>query len=161
MNLCANFDVAPSKNYWNVVYMRMGQTDGQPQNNMSLWCEGIKRDWNLTHILCQVSYTAWHIWHNEKLFAHMKMSDNLWPCVHACVLCMDMSAHVLPKEWAAVVLELKKRPKPRSPSFTSPVAVMNTLAGLMSGSQERDREGDTQSNQGIIHTPFTSTRQYL
>lgn len=40
-----------------------------------------------------------------------------------------------PKECAAVVLELKKRPRPRSPSFTSPVAVMNTLAGLMSGAQ--------------------------
>lgn len=39
---------------------------------------------------------------------------------------------VLPKECAAVVLELKKRPNPRSPSFTSPVAVMNTLAGLIS-----------------------------
>lgn len=41
----------------------------------------------------------------------------------------------LPKEWAAVVLELKKRPRPRSPSFTSPVAVMKTLAGLISGSK--------------------------
>lgn len=38
----------------------------------------------------------------------------------------------LPKECAAVVLELKKRPNPRSPNFTSPVAVMNTLAGLIS-----------------------------
>lgn len=41
----------------------------------------------------------------------------------------------LPKEWAAVVSELKKRPRPRSPSFTMPVAVMNTLAGLMSAGQ--------------------------
>lgn len=39
---------------------------------------------------------------------------------------------LLPSEWAAVVSELKKRPRPRSPSFTMPVAVMNTLAGLMS-----------------------------
>lgn len=31
-----------------------------------------------------------------------------------------------------MVSELKKRPRPRSPSFTMPVAVMNTLAGLMS-----------------------------
>lgn len=31
-----------------------------------------------------------------------------------------------------MVLELKKRPRPRSPSFTTPVAVMKTLAGLIS-----------------------------
>lgn len=42
------------------------------------------------------------------------------------------AAGPLPREWAAVVSELKKRPRPRSPSFTTPVAVMNTLAGLMS-----------------------------
>lgn len=42
---------------------------------------------------------------------------------------------LLPSEWAAVVSELKKRPRPRSPSFTMPVAVMNTLAGLMSAGQ--------------------------
>lgn len=42
----------------------------------------------------------------------------------------------LPREWAAVVSELKKRPRPRSPSFTTPVAVMNTLAGLMSAGEE-------------------------
>ena len=41
----------------------------------------------------------------------------------------------LPREWAAVVSELKKRPRPRSPSFTMPVAVMNTLAGLMSAGE--------------------------
>lgn len=46
----------------------------------------------------------------------------------------------LPREWAAVVSELKKRPRPRSPSFTTPVAVMNTLAGLMSAG-----EGETGS----------------
>lgn len=34
-----------------------------------------------------------------------------------------------------MVSELKKRPRPRSPSFTMPVAVMNTLAGLMSTGQ--------------------------
>ena len=34
---------------------------------------------------------------------------------------------LLPSEWAAVVSELKKRPRPRSPSFTMPVAVMNTF----------------------------------
>ena len=43
-----------------------------------------------------------------------------------------MNGLSLPREWAAVVSELKKRPRPRSPSFTMPVAVMNTLAGLMS-----------------------------
>ena len=44
----------------------------------------------------------------------------------------------LPREWAAVVSELKKRPRPRSPSFTMPVAVMNTLAGLMSTGEGHD-----------------------
>ena len=34
-----------------------------------------------------------------------------------------------------MVSELKKRPRPRSPSFTMPVAVMNTLAGLMSAGE--------------------------
>ena len=42
------------------------------------------------------------------------------------------SSYVLPSEWAAVVLELKKRPKPRSPSLTIAVFVTNTLAGLIS-----------------------------
>ena len=37
-----------------------------------------------------------------------------------------------PNEWAAVVLELKNRPSPKSPSFTIPSAVMNTFAGFMS-----------------------------
>ena len=39
---------------------------------------------------------------------------------------------IIPSECAAVVLELKKRPRPRSPSLTTAVAVTNTLAGLMS-----------------------------
>lgn len=39
---------------------------------------------------------------------------------------------VLPSECAAVVFELKKRPRPRSPSLTTPEAVMNTFAGLIS-----------------------------
>ena len=38
----------------------------------------------------------------------------------------------LPREWAAVVLELKNLPSPKSPSLTTPDAVMNTFAGLMS-----------------------------
>ncbi len=40
---------------------------------------------------------------------------------------------VVPRECAALVLELKNRPSPRSPSLTSPVAVMKTLAGFISG----------------------------
>lgn len=47
-------------------------------------------------------------------------------------VCLCVRVCVLPKEWAAVVLELKNRPSPRSPSFTTPVAVMNTLAGFIS-----------------------------
>lgn len=31
-----------------------------------------------------------------------------------------------------MVLELKNRPSPKSPSLTTPVAVMNTFAGLIS-----------------------------
>ena len=38
----------------------------------------------------------------------------------------------VPSEWAAVVFELKNRPSPRSPNFTTAEAVTNTLAGLMS-----------------------------
>lgn len=45
----------------------------------------------------------------------------------------------LPKECAAVVLELKNRPSPRSPSFTTPVAVMNTLAGFISGEKKKKK----------------------
>ena len=43
---------------------------------------------------------------------------------------------VIPSECAAVVLLLKNRPKPRSPSFTTPAPVMNTLAGLMSARED-------------------------
>lgn len=43
-----------------------------------------------------------------------------------------------PKECAAVVFELKNLPKPRSPSFTTPVAVMNTLAGFISAREQKD-----------------------
>ena len=38
----------------------------------------------------------------------------------------------LTNEWAAVVLLEKNLPSPRSPSFTTPSAVIKTLAGLMS-----------------------------
>lgn len=38
----------------------------------------------------------------------------------------------LPREWAAVVLELKNLPSPKSPSLTIPSAVINTFAGLIS-----------------------------
>lgn len=68
-------------------------------------------------------------------------------CAHTwgvCV-CTCVDGCELPSEWAAVVLELKNRPSPKSPSFTTPVAVMNTLAGLISdrGEQEGWRKGDT------------------
>lgn len=42
-----------------------------------------------------------------------------------------------------MVLELKNRPSPKSPSFTTPVAVMNTLAGLMSGGEGEKGEDET------------------
>lgn len=43
-----------------------------------------------------------------------------------------VAVSILPRECAAVVLELKKRPRPRSPSLTTASAVTNTLAGLIS-----------------------------
>lgn len=61
----------------------------------------------------------------------------LYERVFACLCVLYMCVCALPKECAAVVLELKKRPNPRSPSFTSPVAVMNTLAGLISSSHTK------------------------
>ena len=36
-------------------------------------------------------------------------------------------------------MELKKRPSPRSPSFTAPSAVMKTFAGLMSEVGDKPR----------------------
>lgn len=51
----------------------------------------------------------------------------------------------LPSECAAVVLELKNRPSPKSPSFTTPVAVMNTLAGLISRKEEDRRREEVTS----------------
>lgn len=50
-----------------------------------------------------------------------------------------------------MVLELKNRPSPRSPSFTTPVAVMNTLAGLISGGRER-RVEMKKAQQGAVRT---------
>ncbi len=43
-----------------------------------------------------------------------------------------------------MVLELKNRPRPRSPSLTAAEAVTNTLAGLISGDGGREggREGE-------------------
>lgn len=59
----------------------------------------------------------------------------MWLCLFTRV-CVPMEVLLdyceLPRECAAVVLELKKRPSPKSPSFTTPVAVMKTLAGLIS-----------------------------
>ena len=46
--------------------------------------------------------------------------------------CLSGVKRIIPSECAAVVLELKKRPRPRSPSLTTAEAVTNTLAGLMS-----------------------------
>lgn len=69
---------------------------------------------------------------NQRLVGRLLVSP-LWPPR------MGLSGRrqaPLPREWAAVVSELKKRPRPRSPSFTMPVAVMNTLAGLMSAGEE-------------------------
>lgn len=64
----------------------------------------------------------------------MHVCAHMWRvCVCACLGGCD-----LPSEWAAVVLELKNRPSPKSPSFTTPVAVMNTLAGLMSDRREEE-----------------------
>lgn len=74
-------------------------------------------------ILCSI----WSACLNQELI-WQKIMHNI-EIVHKRVLCVCAS----PKECATVVLELKKRPSPRSPSFTSPVAVINTLAGLISG----------------------------
>lgn len=41
----------------------------------------------------------------------------------------------LPRECAAVVLELKNLPRPRSPSLTAPSAVIKTFAGLISATE--------------------------
>lgn len=65
----------------------------------------------------------------------VRMCAHMWG---ACG-CTCVDGCELPSEWAAVVLELKNRPSPKSPSFTTPVAVMNTLAGLIS--DRRDEEG--------------------
>lgn len=54
-------------------------------------------------------------------------------CMHElCLFECLCGWSVVPRECAAVVLELKYRPSPRSPSLTSPVAVMKTLAGFIS-----------------------------
>lgn len=68
-----------------------------------------------------------------------------------------------PKECAAVVLELKKRPRPRSPSLTTPVAVMNTLAGLISADRcRRQGEGGQRSCfQGSSHSSWYNLKCIL
>jgi len=43
----------------------------------------------------------------------------------------------LPRETALVVLELKYRPNPKSPSFTIPCAVIKTLAGFISANYKK------------------------
>lgn len=62
----------------------------------------------------------------------------------------------LPREWAAVVLELKKRPKPKSPSFTTPVAVMKTFAGLMSVEEVNVSFSDLSAQPKQIYNLFLS-----
>lgn len=42
---------------------------------------------------------------------------------------------MVPRECAAVVLELKNLPSPKSPNLTTPEAVINTFAGLISAMQ--------------------------
>ena len=59
-------------------------------------------------------------------------------CVCVCVYIILIlyfgytSVDRIPRECAAVVLELKNLPSPKSPSFTTADAVTNTLAGLIS-----------------------------
>ena len=57
----------------------------------------------------------------------------LSPDTTACLI-----YHTLPREWAAVVLELKNRPSPKSPNFTTAEAVTKTFAGLMSAIERED-----------------------
>ena len=56
----------------------------------------------------------------------------------------------LPSEWAAVVFELKNRPSPRSPSFTTADAVTKTFAGLISGGigEHEGRGGEGRGGEG-------------
>ena len=46
-----------------------------------------------------------------------------------------------PRDCAMLVREEKYRARPRSPSFTRPSAVTNTLAGLISGEMDGKRKG--------------------
>lgn len=55
-----------------------------------------------------------------------------WRLCTAKLIILLIGIFSSPKECAAVVLELKYLPRPRSPSFTTPDAVIKTLAGLMS-----------------------------
>ncbi len=70
-----------------------------------------------------------HIWIDWLVLLFHSIQSMHEVCLFEC-LCRGS---VLPRECAAVVLELKNRPSPRSPSLTSPVAVMKTLAGFISG----------------------------
>lgn len=53
-----------------------------------------------------------------------------------------------------MVFELKNRPSPRSPSFTTPVAVMNTLAGLMSGGEKGGDETLGEEKRREVRVPL-------
>lgn len=88
-----------------------------------------------THHRAGVSIT-WHMVPGSWFLMKLIVVDYLgFLCVNPCT---DGSG--LPREWAAVVLELKNLPSPKSPSFTTPVAVINTLAGLISARKERKRK---------------------
>ena len=63
--------------------------------------------------------------------AYISRVQNTNPPTSPLDVC-DCTVVFIPRECAAVVLELKNLPRPRSPSFTTAEAVTNTLAGLMS-----------------------------
>ena len=65
------------------------------------------------------------------LSAYISRVQNTNPPTSPLDVC-DCIVVFIPRECAAVVLELKNLPRPRSPSFTTAEAVTNTLAGLIS-----------------------------
>lgn len=87
------------------------------------------------------------------------LSEDYPQCRPNQVLRRGRVSPALPKECAAVVLELKKRPRPRSPNFTTPVAVMNTLAGLMSGRGEE--KGEREKSEVEKEIPGSNSLPFL
>lgn len=96
------------------------------------WLNGLWRGWVQQWA---VSMTTWQM--ALGLLCVMKHIQHWESTVWLCVWSIGT---YIPKEWAAVVWELKNRPSPKSPSFTTPVAVMKTLAGLISRGRRRRRE---------------------